>query len=100
MSTNPGGSPAALNRLAGAAADFDKVLLTARVQVPFVRSSPPRYAALVPRYSREPVDRTAHRRRFDRFYTRIGGAYDLFVKVVPLWRRWLRRALRLPDLGD
>ncbi len=45
------------------------------------------------RYSSEPADRAAYRRGFDGFYTRIAGIYDLFVKAVPLWRRWLRRAL-------
>lgn len=45
------------------------------------------------RYSDEPDDREAFSRAFDRFYTRAAPAYDRFVKLVPVWRRWLRRAL-------
>jgi hypothetical protein len=37
----------------------------------------------MPRYSEEPVDRAAYRRRFDRFYARTARVYDLAVRFVP-----------------
>ncbi len=52
-----------------------------------------RRARRTPRYSREPTDATSYRRRFDLLYSRTAPAYDLVVKVVPTWRRWLDRAL-------
>ena len=45
------------------------------------------------RYSTEPVDRLGYRRRFDRFYGRTARLYDVLVKVVPIWRHWLRQTL-------
>jgi ubiquinone/menaquinone biosynthesis C-methylase UbiE len=45
------------------------------------------------RYSTEPDDPHAYTARNDRLYSRLAGAYDLVVKVLPTWRRWLRRAL-------
>lgn len=45
------------------------------------------------RYSPEPQDKRAFSERFDRQYSRFARAYDLAVKLLPLWRRWLRHAL-------
>jgi ubiquinone/menaquinone biosynthesis C-methylase UbiE len=45
------------------------------------------------RYSAEPADKLAFSQRFDRLYSRTARAYDLAVKLLPLWRRWLRSAL-------
>lgn len=45
------------------------------------------------RYSAEPPDGRAFTVRFDRVYTRFARVYDLAVKSVPLWRRWLRAVL-------
>lgn len=44
-------------------------------------------------YSTEPVDKRAFSERFDRRYSRFARAYDLAVKLLPTWRRWLRHAL-------
>lgn len=44
-------------------------------------------------YSPEPPDPDAFSQRFDRLYTRFAGAYDVAVRVLPMWRRWLSRAL-------
>lgn len=45
------------------------------------------------KYSEEPEDHCAFTENFDRFYTRFAGAYDLLVKAVPLWKKWLRCAV-------
>ncbi|MGI9325582.1 MAG: class I SAM-dependent methyltransferase [Pseudomonadales bacterium] len=45
------------------------------------------------KYSEEPEDQQAFTEGFDRFYTRFAGVYDLLVKVFPIWKRWLRRAV-------
>jgi ubiquinone/menaquinone biosynthesis C-methylase UbiE len=45
------------------------------------------------RYSREPTDPHAFTASFDRFYTRTARAYDVAVKLLPVWRRWLRHTL-------
>jgi ubiquinone/menaquinone biosynthesis C-methylase UbiE len=45
------------------------------------------------RYSDEPADKLAFSERFDRLYSRTARAYDLAVKLLPSWRRWLRSAL-------
>ncbi|NNG16684.1 MAG: methyltransferase domain-containing protein [Gemmatimonadales bacterium] len=44
-------------------------------------------------YSTEPADPAAFQAKFDRVYTRIGGLYDLAVKLLPVWRNWIRHAL-------
>ena len=46
-----------------------------------------------PHYSPEPPDARAFSERYDRFYSRIGRAYDLAVPVLPFWRNWLGAAL-------
>lgn len=45
------------------------------------------------RYSVEPKNRQAYSERFDRLYSRLARPYDLGVRLVPLWRRWLGHAL-------
>jgi len=45
------------------------------------------------RYSPEPRDKRAFSARFDRRYSRSAHAYDLAVKLLPIWRAWLRHAL-------
>ena len=47
----------------------------------------------MPRYSEEPDDRQLFTDRFDRFYTRFARSYDLLVKVLPVWKNWLRKAV-------
>ena len=44
-------------------------------------------------YSSEPADRDAFTQRFDRLYSRTAVAYDLAVRFLPVWRRWLSSAL-------
>ena len=46
-----------------------------------------------PRYSTEPDDRQAYTTANDLLYTRFAHLYDVVVKVLPVWRRWLGRAL-------
>jgi ubiquinone/menaquinone biosynthesis C-methylase UbiE len=46
-----------------------------------------------PRYSVEPHDQRAFTQRFDRAYSRFARAYDVAVKLLPTWRRWLRHTL-------
>ena len=42
-----------------------------------------------PEYSPEPEDGHAFTQRFDRPYTRLARTYDVAVKLLPTWRRWL-----------
>lgn len=44
-------------------------------------------------YSTDPEDPQACTRDFDAFYTRFAGIYDLMVRCLPLWKRWLGSAL-------
>jgi len=44
-------------------------------------------------YSTEPDDGEQFTRELDRMYTLFAGAYDLAVKVFPVWKTWLRHAL-------
>lgn len=46
-----------------------------------------------PRYSTEPDDDRAFSERFDRLYSRFARPYDLAVRLLPTWRRWLSQAL-------
>ena len=41
----------------------------------------------------EPRDRAAFTESRDRFYTRFASLYDLLVKALPFWRRWLGEAI-------
>ena len=45
------------------------------------------------RYSTEPADAQAFTERFDHLYSRLARPYDLAVKALPLWRRWISAAL-------
>lgn len=45
------------------------------------------------RYPAEPPDAQAFTSRFDRLYSRVARPYDLAVKFLPVWRRWLSQAL-------
>jgi len=44
-------------------------------------------------YSQEPHDRNAFAKSFDRAHTRLAWAYDAAVKLLPIWKTWLRPAL-------
>jgi ubiquinone/menaquinone biosynthesis C-methylase UbiE len=44
-------------------------------------------------YSTEPADPAIFQAKFDRVYTRIGRLYDLAVKLLPVWRKWISHAL-------
>ncbi len=44
-------------------------------------------------YSDEPRDARGYQVDFDQTYTRIARAYDVAVKVLPVWKTWLKRAL-------
>jgi ubiquinone/menaquinone biosynthesis C-methylase UbiE len=44
-------------------------------------------------YPTEPEDREKFIRELDRMYTLFAGAYDLAVKLFPIWKTWLRHAL-------
>ncbi|RDH78072.1 class I SAM-dependent methyltransferase [Mycolicibacterium moriokaense] len=41
----------------------------------------------------EPSDKQAFTARFDRWYSRLARPYDIAVKLLPGWRRWLSTAL-------
>ncbi len=45
------------------------------------------------RYSPEPVDKRRFTESFDRAYSRFALLYDLAVRALPIWQRWLRQAL-------
>jgi ubiquinone/menaquinone biosynthesis C-methylase UbiE len=49
----------------------------------------------VPTYSAEPSDPRAYTARNDRLYARFAWLYDVVVRVVPVWRRWLGQAVPL-----
>jgi ubiquinone/menaquinone biosynthesis C-methylase UbiE len=44
-------------------------------------------------YSPDPTDEIGFTRKFDAVYSRYAAAYDRFVKLVPVWRRWLDAVL-------
>ena len=44
-------------------------------------------------YSDEPQDVRAYQKGFDRTYTRIARVYDIAVRVLPIWKTWLKRAV-------
>lgn len=41
----------------------------------------------------EPEDKAGFTRHYDREYTRFARLYDLAVKHLPIWKRWISRAL-------
>jgi len=50
-------------------------------------------ASRTPSYAAEPRDKRGFTERYDRLYTRFAGAYDIAIRVLPVWRAWLRHAL-------
>ena len=40
-------------------------------------------------YSAEPVDKREFTASFDQFYSKFARAYDVGVKVLPIWKTWL-----------
>lgn len=44
-------------------------------------------------YSKEPEDKAAFTQRHNRAYTRTARLYDFSVKLLPVWKAWLRRTL-------
>jgi len=46
-----------------------------------------------PTYSSEPENGQEFTTEFDSFYTRFAGMYDLLVKLLPVWKNWLKRTL-------
>ena len=45
------------------------------------------------RYSVEPADPARFTREWDRFYTASARPYDVAVRLLPVWKTWLERAL-------
>lgn len=45
------------------------------------------------RYTQEPMDPMAYTQKMDKIYTRFASAYDGFMIVFPLWKKWLRSVL-------
>ena len=45
------------------------------------------------KYQEKPNDSLAYTKEMDRIYTRWTKAYDRFIAVVPLWKKWLRSVL-------
>ena len=46
-----------------------------------------------PLYSDEPRDARAFQEGSDRVYTRIARAYDIGIRVLPIWKTWLNQVL-------
>ena len=44
-------------------------------------------------YVDEPEDGERFTQEFDQFYTAFAPFYDLTIKVLPFWRRWLDAVL-------
>ncbi len=44
-------------------------------------------------YSREPEDRDSFTRKLDRAYGMFARPYDIGVKMLPVWKTWLKRAI-------
>jgi len=45
------------------------------------------------KFSQEPADNKTFTENFDGFYTRFARTYDILVKYLPVWCRWLEHAL-------
>lgn len=45
------------------------------------------------KYVPEPEEKEKFTQQFDRFYTSFAKGYDLAVKVLPFWKRWLKATL-------
>jgi len=46
-----------------------------------------------PVYSYEPVEKQKFTEDFDRFYTKAAFIYDIAVKMLPVWKTWLKKAI-------
>ncbi|WDP93328.1 MAG: class I SAM-dependent methyltransferase [Desulfobacter sp.] len=44
-------------------------------------------------YTREPLDSIAYTRRLDKAYTRYARLYDLSVKLLPVWKTWIKEVV-------
>ena len=44
-------------------------------------------------YVSEPKDKKKFTEKFDKFYTLIARIYDIAVKILPFWKRWLNAAV-------
>jgi ubiquinone/menaquinone biosynthesis C-methylase UbiE len=47
-----------------------------------------------PAYPPEPADKQSFTRRVDRQYGRTARLYDLAIKALPFWRRWIEHPLK------
>jgi ubiquinone/menaquinone biosynthesis C-methylase UbiE len=45
------------------------------------------------KYTAPPENSHAYTENMDKIYTRYAKAYDVFMKVFPLWKKWLRTVL-------
>jgi ubiquinone/menaquinone biosynthesis C-methylase UbiE len=45
-----------------------------------------------PQYSSEPEDKAKFTQEYDRFYTQFAGTYNVIVKALPVWKRWIGQA--------
>lgn len=45
------------------------------------------------KYTEKPIDSHVYTEKMDRIYTRYAKAYDGFMKVFPLWKKWLKSVL-------
>jgi ubiquinone/menaquinone biosynthesis C-methylase UbiE len=46
-----------------------------------------------PAYTAEPVDKVGYTEKNDRMYSMLAGVYDIIVKLLPTWKRWLAGSL-------
>ena len=45
------------------------------------------------KYTKKPENPYEYTEKMDRIYTRYAKAYDGFIKVFPLWKKWLKSVL-------
>ncbi len=46
-----------------------------------------------PAYTKEPEDKQKFTDDFDGFYSKFATVYDLAVRLLPLWKTWIRKAV-------
>ena len=44
-------------------------------------------------YSKEPKDSIAYTKKLDGMYSKYANLYDLFVKLLPIWKTWIKVVL-------
>ena len=44
-------------------------------------------------YSKEPEDSIAYTRELDKAYSRYARVYDLAVKLLPVWKTWIKTVI-------